>query len=213
MRQRKNFHGVIPRASLAHSHKPLEVNECSDQSFPGAVLDTGAARTLIGARQAHCLYSLLGKNLRARNSCRRFRFGDQVVSSLGEARLRMPAGAAFIYITADVVPLQVPLLLGLDTMNRYDMRVCTRKRQLEGAGESGWSAPLNLEERDLILPWSPMSTGILFTKLEVVRTHRGFHHPSSKRLYDIFRRARPTEAPPLLRLQLIGCNIIRLRNY
>jgi hypothetical protein len=104
----------------------------------------------------------------------------------------MPAGAAFIDITVDVVPLQVPLLLGLDSITRYDMLVFARKRQLEGTGENGWSTPLNLEEGYLILPRSPMSTGILFTKLELVRMHRGFHHPLSKRLYDILRRARPT---------------------
>jgi hypothetical protein len=104
----------------------------------------------------------------------------------------------FIDVTADVVPLQVPLLLGLDIKTRYDMRVCARKRQLEGTGENCWSAPLNLEEGHLILPWSPMSMGIPFTKLEVVRMHRGFHHPSSKRLYDILRTVRPTEAPPHL---------------
>jgi hypothetical protein len=54
-----------------------------------------------------------------------------------------------------------------------------------------WSTPIKLENGQLLLPWFPNASEILFTKLELVRVHRGFHHHSSKRLYDVLRRAPP----------------------
>jgi hypothetical protein len=100
----------------------------SNEAFQGAVLDTGAARTVIGEQQARCLYRALGRKLRCKLSSQRFRFGDKVVSSLGQIRIRLPVSTAFIDLTADIVPLQVPLLLGLDVMEKYRMRVCTSSK-------------------------------------------------------------------------------------
>jgi hypothetical protein len=104
----------------------------------------------------------------------------------------------FIDLTAEIVPLHVPLILGLHVMEKYGIRVCTSSQTLEGAGETAWSTPLKLGDGQLLLPWFPNTSGILFHKLELMRMHRGFHHPSSKRQYDILRRARPEEAPPHL---------------
>jgi hypothetical protein len=60
------------------------------QTFNGAVIDTGASKSIIGVKQAraYCVSHKLRMN--AQPSSTRFRFADQICSSLGRIKISIP---------------------------------------------------------------------------------------------------------------------------
>jgi hypothetical protein len=90
--------------------------------FHGACIDTGAQRTVIGLPQARAYPRLVGRVFSTRPSASSFRFGDGPQLSLGMFSIRFPLpGNRFIYRDVDVVPVDIPLLLGLDLMDELSV--------------------------------------------------------------------------------------------
>jgi hypothetical protein len=178
---------------------PHGMTERIQSTFHGAVVDSGASRTVIGHKQARNITSTTSATSCAVNSSehsrRAFRFGSQVVCSVGQIEFHLPVGESFISFQAFIVPIDVPLLLGLDVMQSYGMKLCTKTNSLSG---SGWTVPLHHVNGHLMLPLPNSISDIHFSKLELVRMHNGFHHPSAGKLYIILQRAKPTEVPPHL---------------
>jgi hypothetical protein len=56
-------------------------------------------------------------------SSKKFRFGNAVVSSMGDMAISIPVPRFVMRIRASVVPLAVPLLLGLDSMEKFSVEL------------------------------------------------------------------------------------------
>jgi hypothetical protein len=88
----------------------------------GACIDTGAQRAVIGLALAcaHCKF--LGMPFALSISKRVFVFGVDKRNSLGIFHMRLPTpNGSFIMLEGDVVPTNVPMLLGLDVLDEVGL--------------------------------------------------------------------------------------------
>jgi hypothetical protein len=92
------------------------------QIFNGAEIDTGASKSIIGVKQAkaYCVHKL---RMNAQLSSTRFRFADQICSSMGRIKIYIPTPDKSMDVWVDIVQAVVPLLLGLDTMSINGLNV------------------------------------------------------------------------------------------
>lgn len=136
----------------------------------------------------------------------RFRFGDSECESLGQVRLPLatPSGLPNIYVTLDVIAIDIPALLGLDVMDELSLTpdtVTNRlvKRIIVGDDEQGdpcaideWSVPLIRTHGHIYaLMGFPQLT--FFSDSQLEKMHRQFRHASPDKLYKLLKRARPEE--------------------
>jgi hypothetical protein len=95
-------------------------NPNADTLFLGACIDTGAPRCVIGLIQAEAYAKFLRIKLNLKEASPvRFRFGSQSFQSLGSLVVRVPMHQSFIPHSVEVVNVDVPLLLGMDFLNKH----------------------------------------------------------------------------------------------
>lgn len=92
-------------------------------------------------------------------------------------------------IQADVVQVDVPFLAGLDVLDKFKMVVDNVEKVLD-CRLAGWKLPITRKLGHLYLEWKD-TENVLFTKTELVKLHRGFHLPSTRKLHDLLKRAKP----------------------
>ena len=106
-------------------------------------------------------------------------------------QIRIPIlNHSFLKIIVNVVPADFPLLLGLDVLDNEKIVANNFQNELQAA-HHGWSMPLTRKHGHLYLTWN--SKSILFTKSEIIKLHRHFKHPTSGKLYEVMKRARPSQ--------------------
>ena len=88
--------------------------------------------------------------------------------------------------------LDVPLLLGLEFLDQYGMKVEVSDNLLT-SDEVGWNLPLTRKLGYLYLEWS---TEMLYTSAELGRIDRNFLHPTCDGLYAVMKRADPEHCSP-----------------
>jgi hypothetical protein len=129
---------------------PRGMTERIPSTFHGAVVDSGASRTVIGHEQALNLRSATSRAVHSsKHSRRAFRFGSQVFCFVGQIKFHLPVGESFMRFQAFIVPMDIPLLLGVDVMQSYGMKLCTKTNSLSG---SGWTVPLHHVNGHLMFP-------------------------------------------------------------
>ena len=123
-------------------------------SFEGACLDTGASRTVMGADQASAYARLVGAQPPvAPTRVTLCRFGGEVYESRGTLSVHIPLSPTFyLPLHVDVVPLDVPLLLGLDTLDKYGLYVNNVTNYLVSDGR-GIAVPLQRKGGHIYLVW------------------------------------------------------------
>lgn len=112
--------------------------------FEGACIDTGAQRSVIGSAQGHayCRFMNIPYAIEPPKRLRTFRFADKCYRGLGYLEIRLPVNDAhFIQLSIDVVDINVPLLVGLDLMEAFQMTIDTNECKLISKSEL-WSLPL-----------------------------------------------------------------------
>lgn len=168
--------------------------------FEGACLDTGATRTVIGEGQA-CAYARLTGGTGAIDPARptRFLFGGVVTPSLGTVNVRVPiATELYAPLRVHVVALDIPLLIGLDSLEMLRLYVNNVKDRLK-CDARGISTPLVRKKQHLYLEWDEV---VHYTTTELRRLHRHFAYPHPERLAPLLERARDRNATPGTRAQL-----------
>jgi len=87
------------------------------QRFMGGVLDTGAQRTVIGLNQAQAYCRDQRIPLSLSKSWARFKFASHVTNALGSMVILLPTPKDTIRLHVDVVKDNIPLLIGMDSMD------------------------------------------------------------------------------------------------
>ncbi len=106
-------------------------------------------------------------------------------------QIRIPTpNCSFLKIKVNVVPADVPLLLGLDVLDNEKLVANNVQNELQ-ATHHDWSMPLIRKHGHLYLTWNPKL--ILFTKSEIIKLHRHCKHPTSGKLYEVVKRARSNQ--------------------
>lgn len=158
--------------------------------WEGACLDTGAQKTVCGKAQAKAYCQSFGVTFKLRACNHRFRFGTQLHQAIGQLQIRIPVGKqGMIPLSVDIIEANIPFLIGIDVMDKYKFYVNTVSNELICPSAS-WKVPLTRKFGHVYLEWNPKHE-ILFTKSELIKIHRGFHHPSTDKLYNILKRADP----------------------
>ena len=118
--------------------------------------------------------------------------GSGTRSKYGTTPIRFPTdvlGGYFEYVS-DIVELNVPLLFGLDLMKRYRIWIDEVENTISQKGHK-CTAKLTYKLRQLYREW-PRGI-ILFNKTELEKLHRRFAHPSTRKLPNLLKRARPDQ--------------------
>jgi hypothetical protein len=154
----------------------------------GCLFGHRSQKTVIGLPQARAYCKWAGCKFRTTPSRNQPRFGVDCQQSLGILSIRLPTHDSFLVINVDVVPVDVPFLVGLDVLDAFGLTVDTVENTLK-APKSGWSIPLVRKLGHVYLEWQPKDR-ILYTRSELTKLHRGFFHPTSKRLLELIKRAK-----------------------
>lgn len=171
------------------------------QDFQGACVDTGAERTVIGKPQAEAYYRWLGKEVELEPAAapQVYRFGGGLHPSVGKAHRRIPFAADFVLsLRVDVIDLNVPLLLGMSTMDEHGMYANTVANQMVRE-DPGATAPLVRKLGHVYLEWTH---SVLYSTTKLSKLHRHFFHPRPDRLYAVLKQAGDAAAVPNTMKQL-----------
>lgn len=166
-----------------------------------AVVDTGAARSVVGLRTARRLARSVGEKLRLTQYRRSFRFGTTVHESLGTMTTIVPTPGGCFRIQIDVVEADVPFLLGLDALDAHRLQALSVTSQLEhvpipsdnSIQSLGWRVPLKRRQGHLLWEFYPIRDAheILYTRVQLEKLHRQLYHPSTEKLLNLLKRADP----------------------
>jgi len=128
-----------------------------------------------------------------------FRFGGEVYESRGTLSVHIPLSPTFyLPLRVDIVPLDIPLLLGLDTLDKYGLYVNNVTNRLVSDGR-GITAPLQRKGGHIYLVWG---ADVHYSVAELDRIHRHFAHPHPDRLFAVLRQAGDPHATAETRTQL-----------
>jgi hypothetical protein len=171
------------------------VNVCDvshgNSGFLGAAFDTGAERSVIGMQQALCYCRMASKQLEFIPSNRVFRFGDETCTSSGSFEISIPTPDGCLQASVDVVKPDIPLLIGLDLMDKHRLQFLSVSDELEHSPASGkgWKIPVTRKHGHGYLVWS--SSAVHYTRPQLQKLHQHFYHPSTSKLMNVLKRASP----------------------
>jgi hypothetical protein len=100
--------------------------------FDGACLDSGAEKSVCGFAQAKLNARRTHVPLRMAKARIQFKFGDMRLPSIGSIMFNLPTPRGVIRTKVHVVQADVPLLLCLDILDKYNLVVSNVDDQLEG---------------------------------------------------------------------------------
>lgn len=125
-----------------------------------------------------------------------FRFKIPNHRCLGKFNLRMPVGEEVVMIfDAYVVPIDVPLLLGIDVLQKVKLLIIFEDGTLLSPCKNG-SGNLVSKIWHVYVEWPAK---VYYTDTELCRIHRQFHHPPTKKLANLIQRGAPEHVNPALR--------------
>jgi hypothetical protein len=110
---------------------PLTKNATSTNFHLRGCVETGAPQTVCGQFAAQELCSRLGIDFRLSTSAKRFKFADQMSASLGSLRVPIETPEGIQDLVEEVADASIPLLLGLDFMDRIGATPNTLTNRLE----------------------------------------------------------------------------------
>eukprot|EP00171_Calliarthron_tuberculosum_P018035 IDg18035t1 len=165
-----------------------------ENGFLGACLDIGATKSVVGRKQAEEYYKFLGIPLVIKKSTSNlFKFGEHRVRSIGVSLFRIPyANDRTILEELDVVDINVPLLIGLDLMDKHKIFVDNVDNKLV-CKDLQWCHQVKRKLGHLFYEWT---YDTMYSETELKRIHRHFYHPKPERLYSLIKRAGDREATP-----------------
>lgn len=189
--KRKNANGsyimLMPAHCASSFRRSTRIPKSNRLKFNGACIDTGAQKTVIGKKQARAYCQSQGMTMRLQKSQTAFKFGNGKHDSLGMIPIRIPTINGDISLEVDVVQPDVPLLLGLDVLDREQIVPDNVENILESR-LYGWTMPITRRHGHMYLQWD--TNRIMFTRMELHKLHRHFHHPSTGKLMALLKRSK-----------------------
>jgi hypothetical protein len=170
--------------------------------FNGDVLETGPQMTVIRMEQAKGYCKESGNMFSLLPSRSRFKFGASAERSLGNISIEIPTPGSPIHINCDVLKSDLPLLIGLDILDKYGLNVLSVEGLLQSTTEH-WTIPIQRLWGHIYLQWDP-GIQLFFTRAELTKIHRHFLDPSTVKLVNLLKRATPGNVPKETRAQLDG---------
>lgn len=115
-----------------------------------------------------------------------FKFGDGTFQSLGKISIKIPTQSSNpLLIDVDVVEADVPLLIGIDILDKEKL-VARNVHNVLWSFKEGWALPLTRKSGQLYIEWDDKSR-IYFNKEELRKLHRHFYHPDTEKLFNLIK--------------------------
>jgi len=133
--------------------KAQNIFSSASEIFHGAAVDTGAQRSVVGRQQALAYCNEVGVPFKPSPSRTRFRFGAGRSQSLGKIPFAIPTPQSILTLWVDVVPQDIPLLIGLDVLDKYSLQVLSVYNELECVREK-WRVPVIRQHGLIYWKWS-----------------------------------------------------------
>ena len=89
----------------------------------------------------------------------------------------MPCPGTDLKVCVDIVQPSVPLLLGIDTLDKHKLNVLSVENELHSV-VFGWTLPLIRQQGHLYLKWHPPSE-TFYSRQQLYRLHQHLFHPSA----------------------------------
>lgn len=109
-------------------------------------LDIGASRIVVGLRAARALLKATGGRMENMQTPRLFRFRDYVVPSMGTCSVSFETFIGVLETVVDIVEAHVPLLIGVDVLDRNRLQLLTITIELQHLPATphgfGWTLPI-----------------------------------------------------------------------
>ena len=163
--------------------------------FDGIIIDSGANRSSIMSLKQYRRYcEEFGVVPHIRTTARKpIRGIGGRKLTIGSATIPVPFSAIGVTITVEfqIIGEDVPSLLSLADIKRnmLDVKLLENRIELDGKSQG-----LVFENGFIIHRWRNTDTlSALYTEQEIRRLHRSFGHPSAQALYNILKRARPSD--------------------
>ena len=192
---------TLPHPHNTPYHVPvsiLHLEECTKLASKsvsvgllGGLMDIGAQSSCIGIAQAKEYCQAAGIDFKLTPSLQRFCSGEGMARSIGRLPIAVPTPTDIITIWVDVVHSNIPLLIGLDSLDKYGLQVVSVTNEVESVHQQ-WRIRPQRKHGHIYWEW-PMALKIFFTKPQLERVQRHMLHPSSKKLYTLLRRAKPED--------------------
>ncbi len=133
---------------------------------------------------------LTGHTHLIRPSSSSFKFGDVCHSSRGIVSIDLPTpDGQSVHFNADVIGANIPLLLGLNTLDDQNLLANTRENALV---HEDWSIPLVRDQGHIWLKWPEE---IFYTRSQLLKLHRHHKHPSAGKLFSLLKRVNRDKLP------------------
>lgn len=159
--------------------------------FEGACLDGGALRSVMGYRQPVAYCRMFNRPVRLYPSNMTFLFGDGSCDNTGIITIRLPLPlGSFLPLSVDVVHADIPLLVGLDILDR-ECRVPDNVDNFEISRRDNCRILITRKHGHMFIVWD--AAAVRFSKAELQKLHIHFFHPNVQKLYNLLKRARPDD--------------------
>ena len=142
-------------------------------------------------------------------STHRFRFGDVTYNSLGKVALPLstPPGIPTIKVMMDVVPPDIPALMGMDVLdqesltpdtveNRLVKKIPVKKQDGTFQYMEQWHVPMYRSKSNHLYVDMDFPISMRYTKSQLSKPHKNFFHPAADKLFNLLRKSKPEEATP-----------------
>ena len=151
--------------------------------FLGICMDNGAENTVAGKDQFLAYCNHIGTDPTLRPTTRKLKFGNVTHRSLGQATIRFPIDdKTFFEYESEVVDVDIPVIFGLDSMKKHGWEGGEVRNVMQHV-DSRKTIRLVHKLGHLWREWN--CSDILFTKVDLMKLHRRFGHPSSGKLYNL----------------------------
>ena len=172
------------------------------QPLQGFCVDIGAPKSVVGQNQLKHTLQYIGRSSIPRmHSNNTYRFGDVTVRTVGtvEIMLATPPTVPDIPVLMDIVPVNVPALLGLDILDSEELYADNVTNRLVHrhvvSNNNGilqyldkWHVPLSRHDNHLYAAMS-FPHFLFYTTTQLEKMHRQFAHPSASKLFNLLKRA------------------------
>lgn len=131
--------------------------ESSQSEFWGARIDSGAQQTVKGVKQAPAYLRQTNDNSKIKKENqtpkKHFRFGNKAHVSIGIIEVRMPvADDVVLTFTAQVVPIDVPVLVGLNIMKKLKLLINFDDGTIQSPRNS-WRIQMTYKRGHMYVEW------------------------------------------------------------
>lgn len=107
-----------------------------------------------------------------------FQFGIGRQRSSGILEVQIPVYDSFLHLRLGLVPANLPFLIGLDVIDKYQVSIDAARYRMTGLNFA-WPVPLTRKHGHLYYDWT--NSNIIYKNANLLKLHKQFFHRTAKK--------------------------------